>query len=624
MPSTKNPADVVVGAGRAPVDTVPASALDFPVDTQVMGEQLALEIGALSFGRLNRGPSTLGSTTDSTIGTGSDSIFVGLTAGDDIEDLFQIVKAGTYERIINAAQTGFVKVTSIAGASIGDVWSGGPITVTADELPGQSWEVLYADRTGITSLPEDSFSQGKLRNLPSDRENVLYLQHGGLDARYRCKTTTTATALDTAGAGAVIIRDGEAPQSKSVDLDYNPANQTTASQPDPYLANWMVELPSYGDTDYATDRSGEMGYVFKTGHQQRPGVAGEYNSKHHPLSNFTTLLPRDIRTDTLDGDTVRTRIAYNAPATLNPSNLGGDLIDLTGSDYYWNGSSNSAINVGFDLLEVTFPDSTKQFFIIKDLVSATRAQVVTLGGASPDFDLDVSVTVQWYQVILCAGGTIGNSLTDDIRWSSFGVYRPTPLTEDSTDDKTALPPFFSAPSSAGETSSDGNLETALEWGGHNPSSTVATVRRKGRLYGCGGMRSYGGRITGFHTNPSYGTSGTGATITFVFDPANARGSTATLPGISLYSHECTASAATAVAINLSLAAEYTPSQGDRITVVVSNVNGANITMGWESGKFLFSGSDDSIPFGIVGVYKWEGVYSIADTGSKFLMTRTDY
>lgn len=110
--------------------------------------------------------------------------YVGDTIGYDIDMLFSVVDDSDRE-IINPTTGAKISVASIAGAVIGDGFSGGIVTLTLSEaLPtGVTYKVYYATRGNLATMPTDSLSYIRVRGaeeVSAEIQRLLLELHGGV------------------------------------------------------------------------------------------------------------------------------------------------------------------------------------------------------------------------------------------------------------------------------------------------------------------------------------------------------------------------------------------------------------------------------------------------------------
>jgi len=615
MPSTKNPSDVVVGAGKAAVDTVSASALSFPVDTQIVGDQLAIEIGALTFGKIARS-GTISGGTDNVVLSATPAVYVGGSPIPAYEDIFQVVADGTNERLINAAETDYIKIDSIAGATLGDVWTSVALTVTCDETPAVAWQLIYATKKNMKDLEEDMFSQAKLRNFPTERDWVLGLLHGGLDSRYRASTALEATALDTPGAGAVITRDAQAVTVEAIDGDWAPPAQDEAATPDPFLAALRSNLYEYGSSSYDESKSGEIAYLHVSSFRHDLLEANELASATRAFGSLVVVQPMDIQGATVSAQPVYTRVPKDAPARLNDSGGAPDgvLLTNTPTEFFVDGSGNSAISRRRDLLLVTFdpggPNEGQQAYIIDGFVGVDAVTLKTLGGDSPTFLADEVVNVQWLHVVT----VIGNNLPDTDNLCGMASFLAPANLSAAGQSSVGTPEYM------GSTRGDGvNLAftqgRVLKWGYHDVTTGSTVV--KGYIGSRGDVRLEDGGFYGAYQHRNWEDDAS-TTFDIHVSPKDSEASVNDGAGYSQIALNC--SHATAQTVNVT---STTPIGGDTIEIVIRNQQGATITINW-SGDFVFSGSDALMPAVVGAVVKWVGSACDVDGAEKYYMTRTDY
>jgi hypothetical protein len=436
----------------------------------------------------------------------------------------------------------------------------------------------------------------------------------GLDGVYRLKTGTSSGTVDTPGAGAIIQRDGLAPEVVAPEATYAPLPADDTLYPDPYLAGWRSSI---GGTEVGAldpDKSGSIGFLAITTEKQATST-NEQTRPGRQYAGMVVVREKDVGGLTPYSQSVR--IPAGCSATTVSSALSVDIA----SPNYFAVSGETSIRFGLDFLELTFLSGEKQVFIIDSLASDTRVTLLplgaTAGGSSVTFPSSTTVTLRWIQFISSIGGPNYEHVSSGAKFGNFVVSTPPYLGLDQeAGGPEVIPPIFAAGTIYDTYAGTdlGNIK-ALTWGGFNE---VGEFVHRGHLRGDGGIVSEYGWIEGnFRKSHAYkAVTGTPTdTYDWEFGGANDNSN-----GSCLYLYFSAAGDQ-----DLTLTLDGTPELGQEIAIII-RVGGSGVkTITWPT-NFLFSGTDGDIT-GVTGdLIKFTGIFSYTpgSPSQRFYLTRTDY
>ena len=406
----------------------PAQALaqncDFIDDT--LHRDIALPVGTAT--------QTAGGSISTIVLTGP-GVFMGL-AGATLAQLFQITDGndediddgGTQVVVVSAVDSGSVAVGG--GFSLGNV----TITLNTPITIGQTYRVWYAERTNFATFPADGLTTAHLRNLTeidAEIEELFRTLHGnglawnaawtstiydlagaGLDARYNrsplagltpVPESYWASTVNTAGSGGWIKRVGPAltvysagdasPLSDPLNALFAAKSVDTVAM----TSGGVVGFAAYGSRLSATANTHES----STG--RTPGAA-----------LFLGLWPHDFTTDT---DFATNIVAGSSVSLANVGTYNQDTgtaqVTLTAPSYSNNGS-NSAIAVGYDLLELQYLLGGVQHneTVVITNISTGAPLVISVrypNGKVPDWSTvaPTNATVRWISTSFAVGDGAG-------------------------------------------------------------------------------------------------------------------------------------------------------------------------------------------------------------------------
>lgn len=557
-----------------------------------------------------------------------------------VEDLFKVVDANG-NMFLGAGGS------PILAASVTNFGAGvhsGTVTVTFTEaVPAGVKRVYYPRATTLANLPlsapvypavaRSPQTEGYVEELLMDLQGgnkawdanwtstVHELARSGLNERYRRSTTAVTGTLDTPGDGAIILRDGQAPTSQSV-----LTNLTTNPYPDAYLALWKAQL---GPRSGAGSRVAAPDPAY-SGHVQYMALGSKKTRQNNDLvkqgvqtAMFFGGYEKDV--DDVGVSTNHTVISPTLGATLNPTS-GADAtskrtVQLTAPGRFRDGSGNTGIHLGYDLLEITFPNGSQQAHVIEALdgSDATIATLRSLSGALSDFgESSVAVTVKWIHTTFAVGGETewqqGGSVGSHLG-SGLTYLAPTLNGLGGAGTQHSFPARFAAASTDGGFAS--HQKTAICFGATGTDGQPVT---RGYLYGDGGIDSLGGRVRAFFGGRAANAiSVTTDPVTLAINPTSNASSQGSVYEVRIFDG--------GGSLDIELDPSYIPQIGDTVTFVIWRHSTAvlgNTTIEFDSTVFVFSGNDDDLS-GVAGdMHMIRAVYAPTENGNRFLVTRTDY
>lgn len=355
--------------------------------------------------------------------------FVGNSPSYPLDMLFDLVD-GEDEEIIAAGLK--VKVASITGASIGDGFTLGPVTLVLNQdIPAaQPYRVYYATQSSLASMPADALTFLKVRGAqevaaPVELSfldvkgsasalwdsaavtNLTHLAYGGLNQRSRRSTVTTndipvdhpsSYALNTAGSGAYYLKDGAGMTAYSRNVGANVSSITGSQMEHVFGAAWGVWHKDKYSISATTHRVAyNSGFVFAG----RSDLLGGNSAATPAIFAFAhTAQVGDTETSTpADDPTLRTQIRQGTTVSLT-----GDVITLTAPDHFYKDIGNgdeTDIAIGYDILRVTIAGVVRAFHVMT-FGSATTATLINLDGSVPNFGAATPGTIKdWHKMMLC-------------------------------------------------------------------------------------------------------------------------------------------------------------------------------------------------------------------------------
>lgn len=433
-----------------------------------------------------------------TLDGSTQEIFVG-NAGAAAATTFAVVNS-LDGPILDPATGAIIIVSSIGGATIGTGYTAAnPLTLTFNiTIPsGITYRIVHGRRTNPGAQNDELVAETGLVSGISLIGTVQELVRGGLDGRYRNATNVAAAALDTAGAGGTITRDGPA-----VTVDVDDATDLFA---DPIGGCFKV-FSTVNTTGYSSGDATGLGFVQYIGNRFTADTLER--GPDTSIGAFAAVWPHDI-TGTIAS--VRTQIVSDGSRTglLNPGGGNTDVVELNVLDFFYNGSTESAVNVGFDLLEVTRAAGDVEVYVITelDMGNSRRADVRDLSGVSPNFSTtDEIVTFRWLTTHFWQGPPRG--LHESDQNGPFGfparlgglIHQVPPLLGSASDITDNSPAIFGARDDTG-------ARDALIWAGFDTtvasglsgmSAAIADATRRGRLIGDGGIETAGVSLLGLY------------------------------------------------------------------------------------------------------------------------------
>lgn len=453
------------------------------------------------------------------------------TSVSDLKRLFEILDMNNDE-IIDPASGQQVQVTSVTLGS-GDViggtggngsFSGNTITLNiSPSIPtGVTYRIWYASRTNLATLPMDALTTIKIRTaeeVSAGVENLLRLLHGnneawnaswdstiwdlasgGLNERYNRSTTgnpgSTPEAyfptgnLNTHGAGSWFRRSGPAltGYSGNAGAYADPMNALFVSKStdtSPSLSGGNTGFVAFGSRLTGTSFTGESTYI--------PSAA-----------TFMALWPHYFQSS-IHATNPYTRILDGATATFSmvgtfDAATGEAIVQVTQAGNYFRTGGNSAVALGYDLLQCTYMVSgvatTRTFVVVAmgastDPTNVTQVRVRNLDGTAPNFSDVYTGTIRWMSLSFGIGDGVGvshaTSFSDVAPVLFDGLFYQVPpaLSSGADDNVPKIPARFSAQGVL-------NSYHALEWGGFSHSAFGPVL--PSFLQGDGGLNITGAAI----------------------------------------------------------------------------------------------------------------------------------
>jgi hypothetical protein len=366
-------------------------------------------------------------TVDATAGGAVSSIvitgqtFVGVpgtpATAAGIGTVFSIVDDSDNE-IIDPTTGAKVQVTSITGATVGTNFTAGPVTLNlTPSIPaGVTYRVYYGTRGNLATMATDVLTTIRIRGAQEIEAGVedlfrrlqgnalawnaawtttIYdLAASTLDDRYRLSTLSDYSAinlgtLDTPGSGAIILRDGIAPQVRTVN-----AGVTDRTFPDPINACWKADMVDRGKVGGATARADtSLGSVAFAAYGTPWSLYGE-NQYTPPIASFMSLQKhRNSAAPAASGGSYK--LLTNIPANSNANIIAGGSgeyfdVTLTGTGIFPNafvwvdlgaGVKATSIVKNRDLMEVKVGSVTRTFVVVNlHATDPTKFSVAPLDG----------------------------------------------------------------------------------------------------------------------------------------------------------------------------------------------------------------------------------------------------
>ena len=634
MPSSKNIQNLGLGFGRLHQAVASASAELFDP-----GGATATVVGSLVTA-INQELAVVTTTAD-TVSAGDASFilsgatvpFVGSSPTDPIDDLFRLVDTSDQE-IYDATDT-IIRVASIAFATIGDgfVTANVRLNFTAVIPNGVTYRIYYGKRKTLGALPANSFSypailrspqvereiQNLFRDLHEDTgtpvwngswlTSIASLARSGLDDRYRRKRGHMAGNLDTPGDGGTITRDGQA-------VTVNVADTANLFY-DPIGGCWKVQSTAVGAGGFIPDESSGLAFVHYV--SDRSSNDANEGGPANSSGSFGCVWPHQHLA--AFGGAVWTQVLPGNVATLNPGGAGADIVELGVGDFWYNGSNLSAVNCGFDMVEVRRLSGATEVYVITslDIANPRRATVRDLVGGVPTFGVGEATICRWFSTKYWQGPSTGQKRYQLLGGEQVLLGPLQNFVSPSNGHAVSLTesaPIFSA--------SDDLTAIAMYWTGHLPDASggipgvqvnLTATNRYGALLGSGGIQTGGKSSFGPFAEK---TQTIGVTVTGAQE-------------WSLYRYPRVIVNPTVDAKTLTITlpvSGWTPTEGEQIEMLVT-LGGAvatfNIT--WPSGglaEFYFSSIGDKTPTqGSNSVTLYRGTYKAVGAPG-FYMTKTAY
>lgn len=468
------------------------------------------------------------------------------TSVADLGRLFSITDASDNEIIIQASGLK-VQVTSVtlgAGDAIGGGGANGSfsgntvqINISPSIPTGTVYRIYYGTRTNLATMPADVFTTIKIRGaeeVPAEVENLFRLLHGnnlawnaswtttvydlaasGINERYNRALTTPSlsgpeaywpTTINATGGGGWILRAGPAFTVYSAGDDVSLSDPLNAL----FVAKNVDTVPE--------DSGGVVGFASFGARRSSTANVNETISGRTPgAAAFMALWPHDFG-GSISAVNFYTRVVNGSTATLlnvGAGNIdtGEAIVQLTGASNYFQTGGNSAVAIGYDLIEISYIKSAVPVFhtyvivglgASNDLTNVTKARVRHLNGTVPDFSSTSGATVRWISNSFAVGDGAGRyhrylnayADTQSVMFDSLFYQVPPSLSTQTADnDALRLGARFSA---QGISSAD----RAIEWGGFSrvvpsgPSFSGSFLRGDGGINVTGADVIVGGSAVG--------------------------------------------------------------------------------------------------------------------------------
>jgi hypothetical protein len=642
MPSNKNPNALSVGAGKLPANTVTATAQLFPSSRADVESVVDTTSRPVLLGDLSEYTSfTSSGDTSRFLSSALPHKWLGDTNSPSITDLFKVVTvADSLEESdpVVAEDGTTITVTGVTGASLGDGFVATNITVQfSGTIPsGVDYRVLWAAPQALSEIDDLSADAlvraGQMGAL--SKQNLTTAMTGGLDGHYRRSTAAvnqTTINLDTAGDGAVFTRDGQAVTASLPSTVSYLSNRV----PDPFLAAFAAIPDDFSQTASDEEMGGDYGLVQFTGVRESSSDANELSSQGSNAGLGAVYIPRDIQDTTVNGGTVRTYVPKGVVATLNPSNAGGDILEIS-APHYFALAGVTALSQSADVILVTFADNTQQAYRAGWYQGDpdNRVTLKTLGGATPSFAQDTPVTIQWFSCYLNLGQVNNRGsglaaglgplfLQQPLKLRTGGSYAGIAPDVDLRSASIGSGEANSTPPTLLKTSyqqSDGNL-----WNGARLLADGSYVNDLGS-FGQYVTRSAGG-VTSVHIHRTLNGTGGSSNQEFTVNPLN-EGNIGQIggdgEGFGFIGFYPAGAPDTPITVTMTAQASDWPN-GMEFKFLLRNLDGLDFTMAWDP-EFKFSDPSDAqlgAANGSAGAGSevlWEGIA----LNNVMYMKRTDY
>lgn len=584
MPSTVDPSTVPSGPGKLHVDVVSAAAdLYASASSSLIATISSALTQPLAAPTVTAASS--GGVSSTILASGIGPFYVGDSGGDSLADLFKVVDAVTDQEIFDPVSNNYVTVTSISPASVGSGFFSGNLTLNFGLLipSGVNFKVYYGRRVTVSNLPPELATNPVIRR---SAERARFPE---------------------------VPRTSLAPTSVAA-----PLNIVSGDYPDPYMAHWKAVLRG-APAALNLALGGSSGFV-NIGSKRNINVTNDAALAAGQGSAFLSVYEKNtIGVGAIGLGNPLTRINAASTGTLNPGGALPTTVELAGPDFFRT-ATGTAIRVGVDMVEVTFPSGLKECYVIVglDVTNARRATVATLGGASPTFTT-ATVTFRWIQTNFFVGGDNDSAGIPSFHYKGMFHSPSSNLTDAPTVETAQAEPFFSSPREPDALFSWGQF--AFTWGHYYqtttlvPLSVIGSRNVTGELWGDGSVNT-SARLIGMQSQRTT-TINVNSTSASSWDPKAASTMIVNFSGSS------------AIVWTLSLAVGYAAlsvNHADEIAIFVSfsgitaSSAGENTQIVWPA-NFKFSGVDGDVrgPAGRVMLFRGTLI-----GGTNWYFTRADY
>lgn len=443
---------------------------------------------------------------------------------ETLQTLFEVLDDSDNEIIDPTTGNKCVVVSIASGQAVGSGFAAAPVTLNiSPAVPaGTNFRIYYAVKGSLATMPTDAFTVIKIRgaqeisaasedlfrklhaptaigelwNDPWD-STIWDLAMGGVNERYNHSSsfipaasyplefqtfvTDTATAsFNTAGAGSILHRTG-----RSLSAVSNKGSAYLDAIDALYSAH-NVDRTIPGTSGYVHYGALQAATEYSVGNLYQPGLASFLHLTQHSVSSATggsTYIP--------PGSTAIHSLFLGASVfTLSVPPLGVQFTD---------GSGNTAIAVGYDMIEATWVVAGVTHtatFVVKALSQYAVLCSTIDGNVSPITD-PYAVTIRWlsnvHMVADAVSGYTGSAIGDGFFYAAqpdpggvYDLYNP-------------APGYYTGPFAKfyGADKTVVGTRPALEWGDFDSSSGYYVGR--GWLHSDGTIETTGNIVSGIGT-----------------------------------------------------------------------------------------------------------------------------
>lgn len=304
------------------------------------------------------------------------------------------------------------------------------LNFSAQVPAGRNFRVYYATRTNLATMPQDVFTNIRIRSaqeVPFETEQLLQSLHGstlawdapwtstiwelsrsGLDDRYRRSTVAggtappgfpTALALNTAGSGSWFHRDGAGVTG------YSNANLNGVTGYNVASSDWL-EGAIFGamSRDYGVSasvggnivRAGATttGFAFLGSRRFTNSDAESLNLQAPGFASFFHGDSIEVNGGTPDA-TFRTWLPVGTTVTFDGTGLGCTVSGAAyvAKNFFMGSDPESAIAVGYDLIELDFGGGVTKTFVFGAITGPQAFNLLNKDSSFPNFTNGGTATV---------------------------------------------------------------------------------------------------------------------------------------------------------------------------------------------------------------------------------------